>query len=317
MTKYLVTGGAGFIGSHIAQTLAEQGHAVTVLDNLLTGHEENLADFRDRVDFVRGSITDLDTLRRCCDGVDVIFHQAALASVPRSVADPLASNEHNIDGTLKVFWAARETGVRRVVYAASSSAYGDTEVLPKREDMKADPLSPYAITKFVGELYGKVFTELYGLSTIGLRYFNVFGPRQDPHSQYAAVIPLFITRYLAGEAPVIHGDGGQTRDFTFIRNVVEANLAAAAAPETAGGKVYNIACGERITVGELCERIRAAVGSDIQPRHDEPRVGDVRHSLADISLARELLGWDPAIGLQDGLDATVAWYREQTTADAS
>jgi len=317
MTKYLVTGGAGFIGSHIAQTLAEQGHAVTVLDNLLTGHEENLADFRDRVDFVRGSITDLDTLRRCCDGVDVIFHQAALASVPRSVADPLASNEHNIDGTLKVFWAARETGVRRVVYAASSSAYGDTEVLPKREDMKADPLSPYAITKFVGELYGKVFTELYGLSTIGLRYFNVFGPRQDPHSQYAAVIPLFITRYLAGEAPVIHGDGGQTRDFTFIRNVVEANLAAAAAPETAGGKVYNIACGERITVGELCERIRAAVGSDIQPRHDEPRAGDVRHSLADISLARELLGWDPAIGLQDGLDATVAWYREQTTADAS
>jgi len=317
MTKYLVTGGAGFIGSHIAQTLAGQGHAVTVLDNLLTGHEENLADFRDRVDFVRGSITDLDTLRRCCDGVDVIFHQAALASVPRSVADPLASNEHNIDGTLKVFWAARETGVRRVVYAASSSAYGDTEVLPKREDMKADPLSPYAITKFVGELYGKVFTELYGLSTIGLRYFNVFGPRQDPHSQYAAVIPLFITRYLAGEAPVIHGDGGQTRDFTYIRNVVEANLAAAAAPETAGGKVYNIACGERITVGELCERIRAAVGSDIQPRHDEPRAGDVRHSLADISLARELLGWDPAIGLQDGLDATVAWYREQTTADAS
>ncbi len=311
MAKYLVTGGAGFIGSHLAETLAGQGHDVVVLDNLLTGHRANLDTFRDAVTFVEGSITDADTLRRCCEGVDAIFHQAALASVPRSVDDPLASNEHNVTGSLNVFWIAREMGVRRVVYAASSSAYGDTEELPKRETMPANPLSPYAVTKYVGELYGKVFTGIYGLSTVGLRYFNVFGPRQDPKSQYAAVIPLFITRYLAGRAPTIHGDGGQTRDFTFIRNVVEANIAAAGAGDEASGKVVNIACGDRVSVKDLCLKIRDLVGSDLAPEHEPPRVGDVRDSQADITQARRLLNWEPSVTLEDGLQVTVDWYRKQ------
>ncbi len=311
MAKYLVTGGAGFIGSHLTEALVEAGHDVWVLDNLSTGHEANLAPWRDRITFVHGSITDPDTLRRCCRGVDVVFHQAALASVPRSVEDPLASNEHNVTGSLNVFWVARELGVRRVVYAASSSAYGDTEVLPKREDMRADPLSPYAVTKFVGELYGRVFHHIYGLSTIGLRYFNVFGPRQDPNSQYAAVVPLFITRYLAGTPPIIHGDGGQTRDFTYIRNVVAANIAAAAAPSEADGRVFNIACGDRVSVKEMCYLIRDLVGSSLDPRHDEARVGDVRDSQADITLARRYLPWEPQVDLAAGLADTVAWYRTQ------
>jgi len=311
MSRYVVTGGAGFIGSHIAQTLADHGHEVVVLDDLSTGHLHNLAGFRDRVEFVEGSICDLALLQDVFQGVDVVFHQAALASVPRSVAEPLASNEVNVTGTLKVLLAARDQKVRRVVYAASSSAYGDSEVLPKREDMPALPLSPYAITKYVDELYGKVFSDLYELPTIGLRYFNVFGARQDPQSQYAAVIPLFITRYLAGEAPLIHGDGGQSRDFTYIENVVQANLKAADAPAAADGRVYNVACGEAITVKDLCLRIRDLLGVDLEPEHGPTRVGDVRHSLADISAGRELLGYDPPVDLATGLERTVAWYREQ------
>jgi nucleoside-diphosphate-sugar epimerase len=312
MARNIVTGGAGFIGSHIAERLVADGHEVVVLDDLSTGHEHNLAGFRDGIEFVRGSITDPDLLARLMPGTDVVFHQAALASVPRSVADPVASNEVNITGTLRVFLAARDAGVRRVVYAASSSAYGDSEVLPKREDMPARPLSPYAITKYVDELYGKVFSDLYELPTVGLRYFNVFGPRQDPKSQYAAVIPLFITRFLGGEAPLIHGDGGQTRDFTFIENVVEANLKAAAADERADGLVYNVACGARVSVKELCLMIRDLLGVDIEPEHGEPRVGDVRDSLADISLAADRLGFEPAIDLETGLERTVRWYQQQT-----
>jgi len=311
MSRYIVTGGAGFIGSHITETLVGQGHEVVVLDDLSTGYEHNLAAFRDKIEFIKGSITDEALLQKIMPGTDVVFHQGALASVPRSVAEPLASNEVNITGTLKVFIAAKEAGVRRVVYAASSSAYGDSETLPKREDMPGKPLSPYAVTKYVDELYGKVFTDIYDLPTVGLRYFNVFGPRQDPKSQYAAVIPLFITRYLAGEVPLIHGDGGQSRDFTFIENVVQANLKAAAADDKADGLVYNVACGAKIDLVELAERIRVLTGSESHPEHGPDRVGDVRHSLADISLAQERLGYDPQVDLAEGLERTVRWYQEQ------
>lgn len=311
MTRYIVTGGAGFIGSHIAEALVRRSHDVVVIDDLSTGHEHNLASFRDRITFVRGSVTDLDLLREHFAGATVVFHQAALASVPRSVADPLASNESNITGTLKVFLAARDAGVKRVVYAASSSAYGDSEVLPKREDMPARPLSPYAVTKYVNELYGAVMTGIYGLPTIGLRYFNVFGPRQDPASQYAAVIPLFITAFLAGRAPTIHGDGGQSRDFTYIDNVVQANLMAAAAGADADGLIYNIACGASVTVKDICLRIRSLVGSDIEPLFGPPRVGDVRHSLAATERAQQKLRFEPEIALDEGLRRTVDWYRRR------
>ncbi|MFH1844400.1 MAG: SDR family oxidoreductase [bacterium] len=310
MGKYLVTGGAGFIGSHLVEALCKRGDEVVILDNLSTGKRENIEPFLDQVRFVEGSITDLETVRSCCAGVEVVLHQAALASVPRSVKDPIASNETNINGTLNVLWAAHEAGAHRVVYAASSSTYGDTEVLPKREDMYPAPMSPYAVTKYVGELYLQVFDRLYGLSCVGLRYFNVFGPRQDPHSQYAAVVPLFITKLLAGEPPLIHGDGEQSRDFTYIQNVVEANLAAAAA-EAPEGRSVNIACGERITINEICQRIQQLLGTDIAPEYDEPRVGDVKHSLADISLANQTIGYQPSVDLATGLRETVEWYRRQ------
>jgi nucleoside-diphosphate-sugar epimerase len=311
MARYIVTGGAGFIGSHLATHLVETGHEVVVIDDLSTGHRHNLDHVRERLEFIEGSITDQALLADLFRGAEVVFHQAALASVPRSVAEPIAANEVNVTGTLKVFLAAKDAGVRRVVYAASSSAYGDSEVLPKHEDMPARPLSPYAVTKYVDELYGAVFSDIYELPTVGLRYFNVFGPRQDPESQYAAVIPLFITRFLAGTAPLIHGDGGQSRDFTFIDNVVQANLKAAAAPARADGLVYNIACGAAVTVKELCLRIRDLVGSDREPEHGPPRVGDVRHSLADIERARDRLGFEPTVSLDEGLERTVRWYRDQ------
>ena len=311
MAKYLVTGGAGFIGSHLSEELVRQGHEVTVLDNLSTGKLENLAGFRDGLNFVEGSITDPATVAECCAGVDCVFHQAALASVPRSVADPVRSNEHNVTGTLNVFWAAHEAKVRRVVYAASSSIYGDTEVLPKHEEMRPRPQSPYAVTKHVAELYGAVFNNLFELSTVGLRYFNVFGARQDPQSQYAAVVPLFITRFLADQSPLIHGDGQQSRDFTYIANVVQANLAAAAAGDEAGGLTFNVACGDRITIEDLCLKIRALVGSDVDPEYGPSRAGDVRHSQADISLAERLMDYRPEIALDEGLRLTVEWYRSQ------
>lgn len=310
MSRYLVTGGAGFIGSHLSRHLVETGHDVVVLDNLSTGKRENLDDVLDRLELVEGSITDLATVERCCEGVDCVFHQAALPSVPRSVADPIASNEHNVTGTLNVFWAAHNKGVRRVVFAASSSVYGDTEVLPKHEGMQPKPMSPYAVNKRVGELYGAVFNDLYGLGTIGLRYFNVFGPRQDPNSMYAAVVPKFITAFLAGQAPTVHGDGGQSRDFTFIQNVVEANVAACNAPDTAGGRSYNVALGGRISVLDLCLKIRDLVGSDIAPVHTEARAGDVRHSQASVELAEKEMGYKGSVDLDEGLRRTVAWYRE-------
>lgn len=310
MAKVLVTGGAGFIGSHLTDALVARGDEVVVLDNLSTGKLANLEGVRSKIRFVEASVTDLPAVRDCCAGVDTVFHQAALASVPRSVNDPIASNETNVTGTLNVLWAAKECGVRRVVYAASSSAYGDTAVLPKREDMPANPLSPYAVNKYVGELYCAVFDRLYGLSTVGLRYFNVFGPRQDPQSQYAAVVPIFITRLLRGEAPLIHGDGEQSRDFTYIRNVVAANLLAAAAART-DGRTVNIACGDRISLNDLFARLRALTGSGLSPVHGPPRAGDVKHSQADITAAGQLLGFRPEVSLDDGLRETVAWYRAQ------
>lgn len=314
MAKYLVTGGAGFIGSHLSKALAAAGHEVVVLDNLSTGRRSNLDGATGKLELVEGSITDLDTVERCCRGVDCVFHQAALPSVPRSVADPIASDETNVGGTLRVFWGAHRQGVRRVVYAASSSVYGNTEELPKHEGMPQRPLSPYAVNKCVGEMYGAVFNNLYGLGTVGLRYFNVFGPFQDPQSQYAAVVPKFITSFLNEEAPVIHGDGEQSRDFTFVANVVEANIAACGAPDAAGGRSYNIALGGRISVTDLCLKIRDLVGAQVMPRYETERAGDVKHSQADVSLAREQLGYVGSVDLDDGLRRTVAWYRDKFAA---
>ncbi len=311
--RYLVTGGAGFIGSNLAAALVQRGDAVVVLDNFSTGKRENLDGIHDRVQLVEGSITDLAVVRRAMQGVDFVLHQAALASVQRSVDDPITSNEVNVKGTLNVLVAARDAGVKRLVYAASSSAYGDTEELPKHEDMPARPLSPYAVQKWVNEHYCKVFSSLYNLDTVCLRYFNVFGPRQDPASDYAAVIPIFVTRLLAGTPPTIYGDGEQSRDFTFIENVVDANLKACeGAPKQ--GAVVNIACGARYTLNTLFANICDLLGVAAQPRYAPARVGDVKHSMADITQARKLLGFEPRVDFATGLRRTVEWYRTAVSA---
>jgi len=304
----LVTGGAGFIGGHLVEGLLEAGWSVRVIDDLSTGSERNLARVMDRIEFVRGDIRDVDVLERITDGAEVVFHQAAMASVPRSVEMPLLTNSINIDGTLLVLEVARKSGARRVVYAASSSAYGETEVLPKVETLPAAPRSPYALQKYAGEVYCRLYTELYGLETVSLRYFNIFGPRQDPNSEYAAVIPRFVTAALAGRQPVIYGDGNQTRDFTFVENAVAANLLAADA-ERASGSVINIAAGERTSLNDLWRNIRELVGSDIEPRYTAPREGDVRDSLADLTRASDLLGYRPEIDLDAGLGRTIAGFR--------
>ncbi len=309
MIIYLVTGGAGFIGSHIVEELVRRRERVRVLDNFSTGRRENLAPFLEHVELVEGDLRDLSTVRRVAEGVDYILHQAALPSVPRSIADPLASNDSNVTGTLHLLIAARDAGVKRVVYASSSSVYGDNPTLPKREDMSPAPKSPYAVSKLAGEYYCRVFAQAYGLETVCLRYFNVFGPRQDPASQYAAVIPKFITALLRDEPPTIYGDGHQSRDFTYVSNVVRANLLAATAPDVSG-RVFNVACGERYTVLDLVAVLTEILGTHITPVHTAPRPGDVRHSLADITAAREALGYRVEVNFHEGLRRTVAWYRE-------
>ena len=310
----LVTGGAGFVGSHIAATLAAHGARVRVIDDLSTGHLENLETIGDRVDFVRASLTDGEALRRALEGVEVVFHEAAIPSVPRSVENPEVTHRACVEATFELLLAAREKGVRRLVYAASSSAYGDQPTLPKTEEMRPEPLSPYAVAKLVGEYYCQVWARTYNLETVCLRYFNVFGPRQDPSSPYSGVISRFISALLSGTQPVIYGDGEQSRDFTYVDNVVEANLLAA--ETTRGiGEIINIANGQRITLNGLLSALREITGrTDVEPDYREPRVGDVRHSLADISRARALLGYEPRVGLREGLQLTIEWWKQSRYA---
>jgi nucleoside-diphosphate-sugar epimerase len=311
MTEFLVTGGAGFIGSNIVRNLVQADKSVRVLDNLATGRMDNINDLLDRIQFIEGDITDGETAEKAVDGVRCVLHLAALPSVPRSVEDPLGSNRSNILGTLRMLTAARDAGVERFVYSSSSSVYGDTPVLPKREDMIPMPLSPYAVQKLTGEYYCGVFHSLYGLKTFSLRYFNVFGPSQNPASQYAAVVPLFINALKNDRAPVIYGDGEQTRDFTFVEDVVAANLCCCDASDAAAGRTYNVARGDRISVNRLAATLNDIMGKDIQPMHDGPRPGDVRDSQADSSLAHSVLGWQPSVRFEDGLRRTVEYFSGQ------
>jgi len=308
MTTYLVTGGAGFIGSHLATALVERGKRVRVLDNLSTGSRQNLAHLGGRVELIEGDLLDQATVERAVAGAEVIYHQAALASVPRSVEKPLDTNAACVTGTLQLLDAARRAGVRRVIYAGSSSAYGNQPKMPKSESDLPSPLSPYAAAKLAGEYYCRAFTETYGLETVVIRYFNVFGPRQDPHSEYSAVIPLFVTAMLAGRRPTVFGDGRQSRDFTFIDNVVAGNLAAEHAPE-AVGRVFNVACGQQFSLLELIASINRVLGTNIEPEFAPPRAGDVRESLADISEARAALGYQPAVDFDEGLRRSIDYYR--------
>ena len=307
MPHYLVTGGAGFIGSHLTEELVRRDERVRVIDSLITGHRKNLAHLAG-VDFVEGDLADLAVARRAVEGVDYVLHQAAIPSVPRSVEDPITSNRANIDSTLNLLVAARDARVKRVVYAGSSSAYGNTPTLPKHEEMPTNPLSPYALQKLVGEQYMQLFTALYGLETVVIRYFNVFGPRQDPSSPYSGVISVFAKALLENKAPTIHGDGEQTRDFTYVANVVDGVLRAVTAPGVSG-KVINVATGTRISLIKLFASMRDTVGSQLEPAYGPTRSGDVKDSLADISRARALLGYEPLVPLEEGLKKTIDWYR--------
>jgi UDP-glucose 4-epimerase len=305
-TVVLVTGGAGFIGSHIVDALLDQGMCVRVLDNLSTGSLDNLRHRAGEVEFIEGDLRDINACYSACKGVETVFHQAALPSVPRSIADPLTSNAVNVDGTLQMLMAARDEGVRRFVFASSSSVYGNTQVSPKHEALPTCPLSPYAINKLTGEHYCKVFHSLYGLETVVLRYFNVFGPRQAPNSQYSAVIPKFVAAAIRGDAVTVNGDGSVSRDFTYVDNAVQANLLASWVPGAAGG-VFNVGCGSSHTLKELCRGIEAATGRTLRVEHAPAREGDVRHSMADIAAARERLRYHPAISFQMGLERIVQW----------
>lgn len=313
MAKYLITGGAGFIGSNLARRLLSLGEDVVVLDDFSTGKRENLEDIKHRVKLVVGDICNVDKVKEAMEGIDFVFHHAAVVSVPRSVDDPARTNEVNVDGTLNCLLVARDVKAKRFVFAASSSAYGDSPELPKHEDMTPWPLSPYGVSKLVGEMYCRVFYEVYGLPTVSLRYFNIFGPYQDPHSQYAAVVPIFITRLLKGESPRVFGDGEQSRDFTYIDNAVEANLLAINS-DKADGETINVACGTQYTLNDLAENLKRLTGSDIDPTYAEPRAGDIKHSLGDISRASRLLGYSPQVSFEEGLERTVAWFRSRPRA---
>jgi nucleoside-diphosphate-sugar epimerase len=314
MAQYLVTGGAGFIGSHLAEELVRRGERVRVVDSFITGKRQNLAHLQG-VDLIEGDLADLDVARRAVEGMEYVLHQAAIPSVPRSVQDPITSNRANIDASLNVLVAARDAGVRRVVYAGSSSAYGNSPTLPKVETMPTAPLSPYALQKLVAEQYCQMFTRLYGLETVTIRYFNVFGPRQDPSSPYSGVISLFIRALVEGQRPTIYGDGEHTRDFTYVANVVDGVLRACEAP-AASGEVINVATGGRISLNQLFHAVKELTGATGDPVYAEPRPGDVRDSQADIEKARRVLGYEPIVGFAQGLEKTVAWFRTSQTTVA-
>jgi UDP-glucose 4-epimerase len=313
MASYLITGIGGFIGSSLARELLQRGEQVRGVDNFSTGRRQNLQEILSQIDFHEADILDLDAMQRACAGVDYVLHQAAIPSVPKSVLDPIGSNRANVDGTVNLLVAARDAKVKRVIYAASSSAYGDTPTLPKHERMTPDPISPYAVAKLASERYMISFYRCYGLETVALRYFNIFGPRQDPTSQYSGVLAKFITQMLAGKQPTMFGDGEQSRDFTYIDNAVEANLLACKAPaEEAAGKVFNVATGRRVTLNETFQLLQKLTSYSGPPIYSAERGGDIKHSLADISLAEKHLGYNPRVSFEDGLRRTVEWYR---TAD--
>jgi len=309
MEKFLVTGGAGFIGSNICRRLVSEGCFVRVVDNLLTGKKSNLVDVIDKIEFIQADMGDSEVAQSVLKDIDVVLHQGALPSVPVSVDNPAATHQHCINATFTLLLAARDTGVKRFVYAASSSAYGDSPTSPKVETMPTSPLSPYAVAKLTGEYYCSVFYNIYGLQTISLRYFNVFGPYQDPTSQYAAAIPAFVMAILKDEPPTIYGDGEQSRDFTYIDNVVHANLLAARANQTKG-EVINIACGQAVTVNEIIDMINKLLGKNVKPKYTDPRPGDVKHSLADITVAQKLINFKPSVSFQEGLKKAIDWYRD-------
>ena len=312
MALYLITGIAGFIGSSIARALLERGERVRGIDNLSTGKRQNLVGMEGQIDFQEADLLDLEAVRKACVGVDCVFHEAAIPSVPKSVKDPLGSNQANVDGTVNALVAARDAGVKRVVYAASSSAYGDTPTLPKHEGMIPNPISPYAVAKLASEYYMTSFYRCYGLETVSLRYFNIFGPRQDPSSPYSGVLAKFTTQMLCGEQPTIFGDGSQSRDFTYIDNAVEANLLAARAPAAkVAGQVFNVATGTRFDLNETCKLLAKLTGYRGEPKYGPEREGDIQHSLADITRVEQALGYKPKVSFEEGLRRTVEWYRTQ------
>jgi nucleoside-diphosphate-sugar epimerase len=313
--RYLVTGGAGFIGSNTVDELVRRGHSVVVLDDLSSGKEDNLAEVRNKITFIKGSITDIEVVRKAMHEAEYVLHLGARTSVPRSVKDPIETNKINIDGTLNVLVAAKELKVKRVVFAASSSAYGETPTLPKVETMQPQPISPYGVTKFVGELYGQTFGRCYGLENVALRYFNIFGPRQDPGSPYSGVLAKFCTAFLEDTPPIVFGDGEQTRDFTYVENAVQANLLACDAPNVSG-KVFNVGVGGRISLNEVLRELGRITGKTLETKYDPPREGDIRDSQADISQAREFLGYQPQVLFEEGLARTFEWYRETQTKAA-